>query len=150
MRWGQDMSGRVGVWDVWWEKKERSKGEDLALNIPRLVCQQLVFVVPLQRRGRLGGELAVKHSLLVLQHHLVLRSDHRPGETLICYRGRKTSARLHLQASDHQVPPEWMLVHLSNLLWALLKAANSSMRPLSKWPSGGGVCQHLRGGPRET
>lgn len=30
---------------------------------------------------------------------------------------------------------------------ALLKAANSSMRLVSKRPSGGGVCQHLRGAP---
>lgn len=38
-----------------------------------------------------------------------------------------------------------MLVHRTNLLWALLKVANSSMRLVSKWPSGSGVCQHLKG-----
>lgn len=66
------------------KEKSRHRGEDLALNIPRLVCQQLVFVVPLQRGGRHSGELAVEHGLLIPQHHLVLRSDHRPWKTLIC------------------------------------------------------------------
>lgn len=73
-----------GVCDVWWERKGRCRGEDLALNIPRLVCQQLGFMVPLQRGGRHGSELAVESGLLVSQHHLVLRSDHWPRKTLIC------------------------------------------------------------------
>lgn len=69
---------------VWWETTKWHRGKDLALNIPGLVCQQLVFVVPLQRGRRLCSELAVEHSLPVPHYHLVLRSDHRPREALIC------------------------------------------------------------------
>lgn len=57
-----------------------------ALNVPRLVCQQLRFMVPLQGGGRNSGELAVERGLLIPQHHQVLGSDHRPGEALICAR----------------------------------------------------------------
>lgn len=85
------------------KRVEWGGGKDLVLNIPRLVCQQLIFVVPLQRGGRHSGELAVERGLLIPEHHQVLGSDHRPRKALICERGRQTSARLHLQASDHQV-----------------------------------------------
>lgn len=141
------MGRRGGVRDGWWERKERSRREDLALNIPSLVCQQLVFVIPLQRWGWFGSELAVERGLLVLQHHLALRSHHRPRKTLICERGRQTSALLRVQTSNHQVPSACMSVHRPAQGF-LLKAANSSVRLVSKWPSGGGVCQHLRGASR--
>lgn len=41
---------------------------------------------PLQGWCRLSSELAVEHGLLVLQHHLIFRSDHGTRETLICRR----------------------------------------------------------------
>lgn len=90
MKWGAGCWWKRGSKRCMMRNKERSRGEDLALNIPRLVCQQLILVVPLQRGGRHGGKLAVERGLLVPQHHQVLRSDHRPWKTLICRRGRQT------------------------------------------------------------
>lgn len=75
----------------------KQKGKGKTANQPRLVCQKLVLVVPLQRGGRHGGELAVEHGLLVPQHHHVLRRDHRPWETLICRGGGQTSVWLLTQ-----------------------------------------------------
>lgn len=97
MEWEQDVGGREGgrEWVMYEERGEEGgdvEGEGPALHIPGLVGQQLVFVVPLERGGRRGGELAVEGRLLVPQHHLVLGGDHGPGEALICREGgRQTS-----------------------------------------------------------
>lgn len=114
------------------------------LNVPGLVCQQLIFVVPLQRGGRHGGELAVERGLLILQHHQVLGSDQRPRKALICERGRQTSAGLHLQASDHQVSSAQAT---ANRLRALLKVANSDTTPDSERLSRAAVCVNTSEGP---
>lgn len=79
-------------------------GKGKIANQPRLVCQKLVLMVPLQRGGRHGGELAVEHGLLVPQHHHVLRRDHRPWETLICKGGGQTSLWLLMQTSRPSSP----------------------------------------------
>lgn len=67
---------------------DKAKSNKEVFNKPRLVCQKLILVVPLQFGGRHSGELAVERGLLIPQHHHVLRRDHRPWETLIC-KGKK-------------------------------------------------------------
>lgn len=70
-----------------YDDKAKSNKEDF--NKPRLVCQKLILVVPLQFGGRHGNELAVEHGLLILQHHHIFRRDHRPWKTLICKKKKK-------------------------------------------------------------
>lgn len=72
-----------------YDDKAKSKREDFYQ--PRLVCQKLILVVPLQGGGRHSSELAVEHGLLILQHHHILRRDHRPREALICKLSGQTS-----------------------------------------------------------
>lgn len=72
-----------------------------ALNVPRLACQELGFVVPLQGGGRHGGELAVEHGLLIPQHHQVLGGDHWPREALICA-GKETKNVCMISIRGHR------------------------------------------------
>lgn len=100
------------------------EGEGPALHIPGLVGQQLVFVVPLERGGRRGGELAVEGRLLVPQHHLVLGGDHGPGEALIC---REEGDKHLCDCIEFQRErPLWPVAHGPSP--ALLEAANSRAR----------------------
>lgn len=81
---------------------DKAKSNKEVFNKPRLVCQKLILVVPLQFGGRHSGELAVEHGLLIPQHHHVLRRDHRPWETLIC-KGKKRRTNIGaMTRANHQ------------------------------------------------
>lgn len=63
-------------------REEKRRGWDC--DWPWLVDYRLGLVEPLYNRWRFGGELTVKHSLFIPEHHLILRSHHHSRNRLIC------------------------------------------------------------------